>query len=52
MFALKCGILLFQESNFLVFVFVLLTDRFKVAGPDGSLYTVSHDDELGSDDEP
>ncbi|PHU05048.1 Protein yippee-like [Capsicum chinense] len=36
----------YKEGKFIL-------ERFKVAGPDGSLYTVSHDDQLGSDaDEP
>lgn len=40
------------SKSLTILYFVLLIYRFKVAGPDGSLYTVSHDDELGSDDEP
>ncbi|WMV26578.1 hypothetical protein MTR67_019963 [Solanum verrucosum] len=35
----------YKEGKFIL-------ERLKVAGPDGSLYTVNHDDELGGDDEP
>ncbi|KAG5612108.1 hypothetical protein H5410_023389 [Solanum commersonii] len=35
----------YKEGKFIL-------ERFKVAGPDGSVYIVSHDDELGGDDEP